>query len=53
MPAAPQESYPGEYIQVVLSGVRPVSGVSISVTAFVGTTKLGSLQKIIIAIFLK
>jgi hypothetical protein len=53
MPVTPQVSYPGEYIQVVLSGVRPISGVSTSATAFVGTTKLGSLQKIIIAIFLK
>jgi phage tail sheath protein FI len=38
-------SYPGVYIEEVPSGVRTITGVSTSVTAFVGPTKRGPINK--------
>jgi phage tail sheath protein FI len=38
-------SYPGVYIQEIPSGVRTITGVSTSVTAFVGPAKRGSINK--------
>ncbi|MCX6674694.1 MAG: YCF48-related protein [Methanothrix sp.] len=43
MPA--QLTYPGVYIEEIPSGVRTIMGVSTSVTAFVGYTKMGPLNK--------
>jgi phage tail sheath protein FI/photosystem II stability/assembly factor-like uncharacterized protein len=40
-----QVSYPGVYIEEIPSGVRTITGVSTSVTAFVGYTKRGPIQK--------
>ena len=40
-----QTSYPGVYVQEVPSGVRTIAGVSTSVTAFVGPTKRGPINK--------
>jgi hypothetical protein len=42
MPVSP--SYPGVYIEEVPSGVRTISGVSTSVTAFVGRTLRGPVE---------
>lgn len=42
-----QTSYPGVYVQEVPSGVRTITGVSTSVTAFVGTAKRGSINRAI------
>ena len=38
-----QVSYPGVYIQEILSGFHAISGVSTSIAAFVGMTKRGAL----------
>ena len=43
MPVTP--SYPGVYIEEVPSGVRTISGVSTSVTAFVGSALRGPVDK--------
>lgn len=43
MPIAP--TYPGVYIQELPSGVRTISGVSTSVTAFLGTFTRGKLNQ--------
>lgn len=43
MPVTP--TYPGVYIEEVPSGVRTITGVSTSVTAFVGSTKRGPINK--------
>jgi hypothetical protein len=43
MPVIP--TYPGVYIEEVPSGVRTITGVSTSVTAFVGSTKRGPINK--------
>ena len=43
MPATP--TYPGVYIEEVPSGVRTITGVSTSVTAFVGYTQKGPVNK--------
>jgi uncharacterized protein len=40
-----QVSYPGVYIQEVSSGVRTITGVSTSVTAFVGAAKRGPINR--------
>lgn len=40
-----QTSYPGVYVQEVPSGVRTITGVSTSVTAFVGPTKRGPINR--------
>lgn len=40
-----QVSYPGVYIQEVPSGVRTITGVATSVTAFVGFTRKGALDQ--------
>lgn len=40
-----QPTYPGVYIQEVPSGVRTITGVSTSVTAFIGQTKRGPINK--------
>jgi phage tail sheath protein FI len=45
MPVTP--TYPGVYIEEVPSGVRTITGVSTSVTAFVGSTKRGPINKAI------
>jgi len=42
---AVQTSYPGVYVQEVPSGVRTIAGVSTSVTAFVGPTKRGPINR--------
>ena len=39
MPVTP--TYPGVYIEEIPSGVRTISGVSTSITAFVGYTSRG------------
>jgi phage tail sheath protein FI len=38
-------SYPGVYIQEIPSGVRTVTGVATSITAFVGRTPLGPVEQ--------
>lgn len=38
-------TYPGVYIEEMPSGVRPITGVSTSVTAFVGKAKRGKINK--------
>lgn len=43
MPVTP--TYPGVYIEEVPSGVRTITGVSTSVTAFVGSAKRGPINK--------
>src|SRR5687768_11244476 len=43
MPA--QLTYPGVYVEEVPSGVRTITGVSTSVTAFVGTAKRGPINR--------
>jgi uncharacterized protein len=43
MPVTP--TYPGVYIQEIPSGVRTISGVSTSVTAFVGAAKRGPINR--------
>jgi len=40
-------SYPGVYIEEIASGVHTITGVSTSVTAFVGSAKRGSINKAI------
>ena len=40
-----QVSYPGVYVQEIPSGVRTIAGVATSVTAFVGYTRKGTLNK--------
>jgi phage tail sheath protein FI len=45
MPAQPQVSYPGVYVQEVPSGVHTISGVSTSVTAFVGRAARGPVNQ--------
>ena len=43
MPVTP--TYPGVYVEEIPSGVRTITGVSTSVTAFVGSAKRGSIDK--------
>ena len=43
MPVTP--TYPGVYIEEISSGVRTITGVSTSVTAFVGYFKRGAMNK--------
>jgi phage tail sheath protein FI len=43
MPITP--TYPGVYIEEIPSGVRTITGVSTSVTAFIGAAKRGSINK--------
>jgi phage tail sheath protein FI len=38
-------SYPGVYVEEIPSGVRTITGVSTSVTAFVGSAKRGAINK--------
>jgi phage tail sheath protein FI len=45
MPISP--TYPGVYTQERASGVRTITGVSTSVTAFVGKAKRGPINKAI------
>ena len=40
-------TYPGVYIEEIPSGVHTITGVSTSVTAFVGSAKRGSIDKAI------
>ncbi len=40
-----QKTYPGVYIEEVPSGVRTITGVATSITAFVGTALRGDLDK--------
>ena len=42
MPITP--TYPGVYIEEVPSGVRTITGVATSITAFVGRAKKGKLD---------
>ncbi|HEU4426307.1 MAG TPA: hypothetical protein VFR67_27525, partial [Pilimelia sp.] len=37
-------SYPGVYVQEIPSGVRAITGVATSITAFVGRTRRGPLN---------
>ena len=43
MPVTP--TYPGVYIEEVPSGVRTITGVATSITAFVGRTLRGPINK--------
>jgi uncharacterized protein len=43
MPVNP--TYPGVYIEEISSGVRTITGVSTSITAFVGYTPRGELNQ--------
>ena len=43
MPITP--TYPGVYVEEIASGVRTITGVSTSVTAFVGSARRGSINK--------
>jgi hypothetical protein len=45
MPAQPQVTYPGVYVQEVPSGVHTIAGVSTSVTAFVGRAARGPVNQ--------
>ena len=45
MPARPQVSYPGVYVQEVPSGVRTITAVGTSTALFLGRTKKGFLNK--------
>jgi len=45
MPAQPQVTYPGVYVQEVPSGVHTIAGVSTSVTAFVGRAACGPVNQ--------
>ncbi|MFQ5483643.1 MAG: phage tail sheath family protein, partial [Nitrospinaceae bacterium] len=38
-------SYPGVYIEEVPSGVRTITGVATSITAFIGRAKRGPVNK--------
>lgn len=42
MPITP--TYPGEYIEEIPSGVRPITGVPTSITAFIGRTLRGPVE---------
>src|SRR6185436_683197 len=42
MPVAP--TYPGVYIEEIPSGVRTITGVATSVTAFIGRTRRGPVE---------
>lgn len=44
MPVVPPHSYPGVYIQEVPSGVRTITGVSTSITAFLGRAARGPVN---------
>src|SRR3954452_7980341 len=41
---SPATSYPGVYIQEIPSGVRPITGVATSITAFIGPTLTGPVD---------
>jgi hypothetical protein len=43
MPVAP--TYPGVYIEEIPSGVRTITGVATSITAFIGRTRTGTVNK--------
>ena len=43
MPVTP--TYPGVYIEEIPSGVRTITGVAISITAFVGRAKRGPVNE--------
>ena len=40
-----QPTFPGVYIEEIPSGVRTITGVATSITAFVGTTRRGPVNK--------
>lgn len=40
-----QPTYPGVYIQEIPSGVRTITGVSTSITAFIGRAKRGPVNE--------
>jgi phage tail sheath protein FI len=44
VPVVPPHTYPGVYIQELPSGVRTISGISTSVTAFIGRTARGPVN---------
>lgn len=43
--SVPEISMPGVYVEEVPSGVRPITGVSTSITAFVGTARRGKYHR--------
>jgi uncharacterized protein len=43
MPVTP--TYPGVYIEEIPSSVRTITGVAISITAFIGRARLGETNK--------
>ena len=45
MPVTPSHSYPGVYIQEIPSGVHTITGVSTSITAFIGRTIRGPVNE--------
>jgi uncharacterized protein len=45
MPVSP--TYPGVYIEEIPSGVRTITGVATSITAFIGRAKKGPVNKAI------
>jgi phage tail sheath protein FI len=47
MPVAP--TYPGVYIEEIPSGVRTITGVATSITAFVGRTLRGPTDEAILS----
>src|SRR5262249_38991327 len=44
MPVVPALSYPGVYIQEIPSGVRTITGVATSITAFIGRALRGPVN---------
>ena len=45
MSAVPPHTYPGVYIQEIPSGIRTISGVSTSITAFIGRAARGPINE--------
>lgn len=45
MPVTPAVSYPGVYVQEVPSGVRTIVGVGTSIGMFIGTAKMGPINR--------
>ena len=45
MPVTPALSYPGVYIQEIPSGVRTITGVATSITAFIGRALRGPVNE--------
>src|SRR4029077_3286129 len=45
MPMPVALTYPGEYIEEIPSGVRTITGVATSITAFIGRTQRGPINE--------